>query len=199
MRKAHSVVRNIRVFSDLHSERSITVNLSPVSAEFFVRSLIATCADNQFLLGGDSRVGARVDTESFAPLADWEIDVDRDLIDQCFHNIVENAFKYSQPFTVIRVSGGRAGKWFCVSFINQGIKLTEADAKKCTERGWRGEIAESVTPSGSGIGLWLVDNIMTALKGRLEIVPTTEDVRRETQMKLWLPLSRPSRKAGISQ
>ena len=53
--------------------------------------------------------------------------------------------------------------------------------------------AKLVTGEGSGIGLWLLDHILRAHEGELEIVPTDE--KGLTTVRLWLPCIR-SKKGG---
>jgi nitrogen-specific signal transduction histidine kinase len=43
-----------------------------------------------------------------------------------------------------------------------------------------------VVGEGNGIGLWVVDNIMKAHRGELEIFPTTAD--KFTQVRLLFPI-----------
>ncbi len=55
---------------------------------------------------------------------------------------------------------------------NQGVPLSETVALECKGRGWRGEAAKAITSDGSGLGLYLVDNIMQAMHGKLDVIPT---------------------------
>jgi signal transduction histidine kinase len=184
--KAHSVVRSIGMFHILHDGRELPIRPTLLTADGFIKTLIAVCADNAILF--DYGVRARVDAESFAALRDFDVSADTDLMDQALQNVIDNAFKYSQPKTTIEVKGGLRDRYFCVSVCNQGIVLPEEEVDFVRNRGWRGETAKSVTPSGSGIGLWLVDHIMQAHRGRLVIVPTRPD--RVTEIRLELPASK---------
>jgi signal transduction histidine kinase len=62
------------------------------------------------------------------------------------------------------------------------LPIKSNETALCKQREWRSELAESVTSEGSGIGLWIVDEIMKAHGGYLEIVPTTEN--NQTEVKL---------------
>jgi len=51
-------------------------------------------------------------------------------------------------------------------------------------------MAAATTGEGSGIGLWIVENIMEAHNGELIVVPTTSN--GVTEIKLVFPLSKRS-------
>jgi signal transduction histidine kinase len=65
---------------------------------------------------------------------------------------------------------------------NEGIRLRAAEVERARERGWRSEEAASTTGEGSGIGLWIVDQIMKALGGELRISPTSADDLTDVRM-----------------
>jgi signal transduction histidine kinase len=146
--------------------------------------LIETCLDNRVLASKRRRVGFNVQADSFAILETGELFVDLDLLEQAFNNIMDNAFKYSYRNTTIQVTGASAGAFFCLVISNEGVTLAEKDVGRVRERGWRAEEAESVVGEGSGIGLWVVDHIMKAHSGRLEILPTN---RGRTEVRLLFP------------
>jgi len=51
-----------------------------------------------------------------------------------------------------------------------------------TKRGWRSELAWKSAGEGDGIGLWIVDAIMKAHGGRLQITPTDRLGRNEFRL-----------------
>jgi signal transduction histidine kinase len=193
--KAHRVVRSLTIFRIIHSGHPLRLSLSPLTEDAIIKSLIETGSDNELLLGSQHGIRFHVDRTSFAPLRLMRVMVDFDLVEQALHNIVENAFKYAHPETTIRIAGSVQAHFFCISVINQGVEISEGEKDKCVERGWRGELAKSVTPSGSGIGLWLVDHIMRAHRGRIQIIPTTT-ADRVTVVRLWFPVRLGARRLG---
>ena len=103
-------------------------------------------------------------------------------------NVLDNAFKYSSRNTKVRISGELSGTGrFYILVSNHGTRLHATEVQRCTERGWRSELAKLTTGEGAGIGLWIVNNIMTAHKGDLEISPT---VGGRTEVKLIFPRSK---------
>ena len=59
---------------------------------------------------------------------------------------------------------------------NEGLEVKREEASKLKQRGYRADQAIWVTGEGSGIGLWIVDEIMKAHGGRLAITPTQNGV-----------------------
>src|SRR5205085_1373875 len=95
--------------------------------------------------------------------------------------------KYSYKDTTIRVFCGITGtNRFHITVLNTGLSIHPTEITRCVERGWRGSDAKWTTGEGTGIGLWVVDNIMRAHEGNLLITPTSEGV---TEVKLVFPVS----------
>ena len=187
MRKANTVVRSVDIFRKLHSQEKLEIYAELLTEDMLAKSLIAISSDNHRLLGANYGIKAHVDTPSLNVLEHHKVKADLNLLEQALHNVVENAFKYSHPHTMIQIKGGVEESYFFISVRNQGITLEEQDVEQVTKREWRGKFAQAVTSSGSGIGLWLVDNIMKAHGGRLEIIPTDE--QKTTEFRLLFPLA----------
>jgi signal transduction histidine kinase len=113
--------------------------------------------------------------------ADWA------LLEQCINNIVDNAAKYSFDQTVVSVSGGIQAKGgeFYISVANEGFEVKPDEVPKLKQRGYRSDNAVWATGEGSGIGLWIVDEIMLAHGGMLSIAPTQNGV---TEVRLAFPI-----------
>ena len=67
------------------------------------------------------------------------------------------------------------GEEYFVSVANEGFEVRPEDASKLKQRGYRSDKAIWATGEGSGIGLWIVDEIMKAHGGRLAISPTNKN------------------------
>jgi signal transduction histidine kinase len=139
------------------------------------RELINTANDNKLMIDPDKNITFRVDSESFKVLDRGGFVADYDLLQQAIMNIVDNAFKYSSHNTEVRICGGLTGTGrFYISISNEGTRIRPSEVARCVERGWRSEDAKLTTGEGSGIGLWIVNQIINAHGGDLEIIPTTE-------------------------
>lgn len=150
------------------------------------RMLTEAAEDAQILADPGRPVRFRVDHRSY-DLADiHRFRVDYDLLEQAVSNLLDNAAKYSFADSTVRISGGLTGKRnFHISVANRGIKLRREDRTECIARGWRGQEAILCADLGSGIGLWVVEQIMKTHGGSLVVEPTTRE--HVTEFKLVFP------------
>lgn len=139
-----------------------------------------------------------VDTDEFETIKD--IFTDRDLLEQAVTQILDNAFKYSWPWTVVHVRGGltlstkkalseakdprTVQRRMRVAVWSQGVPLLQEDVDKVVERGWQAEQAKEFRQAGSGLGMWIVNEILLALGGSLEVKATNDEGWTEIAMVL---------------
>ena len=106
---------------------------------------------------------------------------DPDRLRQVFINILDNAIKYSAPGGRITVKLWAGEYKAFVEIIDQGRGIPPEDLENVKTKFYKG----SNSVRGSGIGLALVDSIMTALDGTMDIQST---LGRGTVVTLGLPL-----------
>ena len=106
---------------------------------------------------------------------------DPDRLRQVFINILDNAIKYSAPGGRITVKLWAGEYKAFVEILDQGRGIPPEDLENVKTKFYKGRNAVR----GSGIGLALVDSIMTALDGTLDIQST---LGRGTVVTLGLPL-----------
>jgi signal transduction histidine kinase len=82
-------------------------------------------------------------------------------------NLVENALKYSPPTGLVQLAWECCGDAVLVHVLDQGPGVPEEDRARLLERFQRGRNTGDVP--GSGIGLAVVDTLMQAMGGRVEI------------------------------
>ena len=111
---------------------------------------------------------------------DW-IYADPDRLRQVFINILDNAIKYSAPGGRITVKLWAGEYKAFIELIDQGRGIPPEDLDNVKTKFYKG----SNSVRGSGIGLALVDSIMTALDGTMDIKST---LGRGTVVTLGLPL-----------
>ena len=100
---------------------------------------------------------------------------------QVFINILDNAIKYSAPGGRITVKIWQGEYKAFIEIIDQGRGIPPEDLENVKTKFYKGSNAVR----GSGIGLALVDSIMTALDGTLDLKST---LGRGTVVTLGLPI-----------
>lgn len=106
---------------------------------------------------------------------------DPDRLRQVFINILDNAIKYSAPGGRITVKLWAGEYKAFVEIIDQGRGIPPEDLENVKTKFFKGKNAVR----GSGIGLALVESIMTAMDGTLDLKST---LGRGTVVTLGLPL-----------
>jgi signal transduction histidine kinase len=184
--KAKRVTTSFRLFAALAKDESLSLEVKPIRYDELIRSVIEAASDHELLLGISKNVRFEVERKGFEMIERRPLKGDLGLLMQSIDCLVDNAAKYSMPRTICKISAGVSGRdRFYISVQNRGLVLSRKEARRCSERGWRSEQAWSVTGEGSGIGLWLVDNIMKAHGGELLCAPTNAE--GWTEFKLVFP------------
>ena len=116
------------------------------------------------------------------PLPVW---ADPKRLRQVFLNILDNAIKYSKPGGAITLELLQDGENVYVLFRDEGRGIDPEDLENVKLKFFKGKNAVR----GSGIGLAVVDEIVTALNGSLDI---DSRLGEGTTVKVVLPLYRPS-------
>ena len=112
---------------------------------------------------------------------------DPDRMRQVFINVMDNAVKYSEFGVRITVKVWRGTEKAFVEIFDQGRGISPSDLTSVKSKFYKGKNAVW----GSGIGLALVDEIMTVQGGTLDIRST---LGKGTVVTLGLPLYRPEKK-----
>jgi signal transduction histidine kinase len=176
LRKADRVSNNIGLFVDLAKDGPICMRSARLSADDILRLLSEATTDTEATMGDRRKIGFRLRRGGFSVLNSFAVQADRELLEQAVMNLLDNAVKYSFDNTTVEIYGGLTGsERFYIAVTNKGLRLTAADARNAPRRNWRSKDAQYTTGEGSGIGLWIVDNIMKSHGGDLLISPTNSD------------------------
>lgn len=202
--RAMHVTQNARLFAQLARGQTLTVEKSRMTNDDLVKMLVNTAIDLEQQhshlpapvrgvrdgrrIAPPPRRRFYVEPEGFSRIEDFS--VDRQLLEQAVTQVLDNAFKYSFADTSVLVTGGyahgRKSERIRISVIDEGVPLDVEDLEQCKARGWQSENVRSYTQGGSGIGLWIVDHIMRAMGGDLEVRPT--DAKSRTEISLIFPV-----------
>lgn len=99
----------------------------------------------------------------------------KELLRQVLVNLIDNAIKYSLPHTAIEIRGEQVegGRGLLIS--NRGIPIHPRDRRHLFTRGFRAVSARALVPHGTGLGLWLVREILELHRSTIELVEETRE------------------------
>jgi signal transduction histidine kinase len=101
-----------------------------------------------------------------------EVEIDSEAIEQALLNLLNNAIKYSPTEKYIKLAVLADGKRLLISVTDRGIGVAKSDQKKIFEKFYRAENTLVHETKGSGLGLALVQHIMEAHGGSVELEST---------------------------
>ena len=160
--ESRRLAQMIQTFLDVErlSEGQFELKREP----FEVGKMIEACMERVRPLAESKRIELQVDgiTES-------ELLGDRELMEYAVYNLLNNAVKYSPSETRISVLARRDGEHLRLSIKDQGIGMDETELRSIFTKFYRTRKAEASGESGTGIGLSIVDQIVTHHGGKMEV------------------------------
>lgn len=110
---------------------------------------------------------------------------DSDRLAQVVSNLVTNALDYSPPDTTVRIEITRDGEGVRLRVHNQGGPIPRASIPSLFDPFTRGsDMPPSAKRKGLGLGLYIVNEIVRAHGGTIEVESETE---QGTSFDVWLP------------
>ena len=109
------------------------------------------------------------------------VNADRHRIRQVFINVIDNALKYSKKDSTVKVKAACKNNNIVISVIDKGCGIKKADLPNVKMKFFKA----NNTKRGSGIGLAVVDEIVTLHSGKLDI---ESEFGKGTTVKIILPL-----------
>lgn len=100
---------------------------------------------------------------------DTIIHFDRLLIELCFSNLLQNAIKYSPNGGEIHFSDKIKGGYCSVLVRDEGVGVAAGDKERIFEKFYRVGNEDIRTTKGTGLGLYLVKQILTREKGQIKV------------------------------
>ncbi len=155
------LARMIQTFLDVErlTEGQIELKREP----FDLSTIVESCLERVRPLAERKRITIHAGPVSGALVGD------RELMEYALYNLLNNAVKYSPAGTEIQVFARRQAGLLRISVRDQGIGMDEAELKSIFKKFYRTKKAEASGEAGTGIGLSLVDQIVTHHGGRVEV------------------------------
>lgn len=95
---------------------------------------------------------------------------DRFLLEQMVVQVLDNAWKYSQPGALVEIRSGTAAGGIFLEITNEGEPIADDEAERIFGKFYRGSQTRSHV-EGTGMGLAIARSIAEAHAGRLELLP----------------------------
>ena len=118
-----------------------------------------------------SAVAKKIRIELSCP-DDMVTKMDAPLLEQAFVNLLDNAIKYSDEGSVIRVEATQTDNEIIITVRDQGCGIEKEHLPRLFERFYRVDKARSRQLGGTGLGLAIVKHIAQAHGGRLSVEST---------------------------
>ncbi|MFK7946766.1 MAG: sensor histidine kinase [Saprospiraceae bacterium] len=98
------------------------------------------------------------------------IHADRQALNSIIVNLMENAAKYSPNGDEVNITLNREGKKLIFDVADKGIGLSDDDKEKVFEKFYRVGSEDTRKTKGTGLGLFIVKNMITAHGGTIQII-----------------------------
>lgn len=155
--------RMIEVF--LNVERLSAGQMELKKEHFTVDAVVTACIGRARPLAERKQIRLTVEP---AP-AELPLVGDRELMEYAFYNLVTNAIKYSPQRTEVTVTAVKREERVRLAVRDQGIGMDQKEVRKIFQKFYRTRRAEESGESGTGIGLSIVDQIITQHGGTIEV------------------------------
>jgi signal transduction histidine kinase len=170
VRRVHRVAANMRTLTMISKQEPLDLKPSSVDTSWLVKLLNEIASDTIFQYANG--VNFALDSNSILRLSLKDYGFDRESIEHCIANILDNAFKYSRPGSAVKVYGGIDSQArFFIAVANHGIPILPDEVSKIGTRTWRSFSAKGLGLDGQGIGLWLVKELLRPQGGELVVTP----------------------------
>jgi len=181
VKRLSTLVNDLRKLADLETRPLdfSSINLTEVIEEAYTVA--------KTLPGADKR-----NWSYSIPRAPWplpEIRGDRDLLFLAFHNLLDNAVKFTRPNDMIELRAFEDNQMVFIEVADSGQGIPDQDIPHIWEELYRGEAARSIP--GSGLGLSLALAIIKRHNGQVSL--STRN-RQGTKFTIKLPIKDGGRK-----
>ncbi len=159
-RRLHGLVENLLDFGRIEAGRRV-YEMEPHDAVSSVTRIV-----EEFRESGTMN-GHRLDV-SAAP-GPLMIRADREALALALRNLLDNAVKYSPESSAVTVSVKQKDGLVAISVEDRGAGIPERERRQVFRRFVRGSSARELNVKGTGIGLAMVDRIVRAHGGRVDV------------------------------
>lgn len=179
-RRLSDMVEQILEFAGWQSHRK-TYHLQPTNISNIIESAISACS----ILISETNTEVVKEVEPNLPL----IDADIAALERAIQNLISNAIKYSTEVKWVKITANFHPKLSQVevNIIDKGIGISSKELPFIFEPFYRGQDVIDAQIHGSGLGLSLVKQIVTACGGKVSV---SSSLNQGSTFTLFFPLSK---------
>ena len=185
IQRAYSIAGGIRLLADLATGREVRSVQKVVPFEAVLDSVRHATEMQQHLSPAGRALRFEIDEIAFLNMQGIKVTADISLVEEALSILLDNASRYSDPGSVVTVSATSGEGLARISVKNVSVVARREELPFFKLRKWRGSDAELVA-IGSGVGLWLADQILTVHHGKLDL--SLDDASGMIQATVGLPL-----------
>lgn len=116
---------------------------------------------------------------------------DKDKFQQIMTNLIENAAKYGDENSVIKINSNYTEEFVSIEVINSGIEIPKNDYEKIFTKFSRIDNPLTRKVQGSGLGLYITKNLVEKMGGKINV----SSENHQTNFKVALPSANIERQA----
>jgi two-component system phosphate regulon sensor histidine kinase PhoR len=155
--RLNAIVDDLLSLSKIEREKDVNAMiLSPGNLKDVVHTAIGICRPK----ADEKKIEIQWDIPEKLPAM-----VDATLLEQAFVNLLDNAVKYSEESSVIKVRGETSGSSILIQIMDHGMGIPKEHLPRLFERFYRVDKARSRKMGGTGLGLAIVKHIVQAHNG----------------------------------
>lgn len=171
------ILEDILTLSRLDKDEAIQqVAMDKQHIHAVIESAVATC----FINAEKKQIRIDMDLDKEVVL-----NLNQSLMEEALINLVDNAIKYSEPGTKVRVRCKTHKNKCIITVKDQGQGIDQEHLSRIFERFYRVDKARSRTQGGTGLGLAIVKHIAIVHKGSIDVTSASGE---GSTFKLTLPL-----------
>ena len=100
------------------------------------------------------------------------MEADMDKIQQVLYNLIDNAAKFSNTDSTIRITTEEKGSKVMIAIKDNGIGIPKESQSRIWERFYKSDVSRGKDKKGTGLGLSIVKEIITAHEENISVVST---------------------------
>jgi PAS domain S-box-containing protein len=144
----------------IQNGRGLQFNFTPVDVKTVLGHVVRLQSQSSYMKGNHNLV---LDIPDDFPM----IHADDGKLQQTFHNLVNNALKYSPNGGEVRISGRVVDHGVQLSVKDSGLGIPKEQLPKMFGQFHRVEASDRKGIKGTGLGLWLTKHMVEGHKGRI--------------------------------